>query len=87
MARAQQVTEAETLARRILALPDAAKVKILSQVMLAEGEEVSWADVEAIQRRVSTALAKRDESPEDVDRLVVQTVRDVRRERRRRRRG
>lgn len=79
MARAQQVTEAETLARRILALPDAEKVKIMSQVMLAEGQKVSWADVEAIQRKVSTALAERNESPEHVDRLVVQTVQEVRR--------
>jgi hypothetical protein len=77
MARIQ--SEVQELARRIQALPDAQKAKILAQVMLAEGKDVPWSAIEDIQRR----MRKLDLDPEKLDRDIVKTVREVRRDRRR----
>jgi len=75
--------EARDLAKRIQALPDAEQVKILSRVMQAEGRKVPWSDVEAIQRR----MGKLDVDDEKFTREIVEAVREVRRERRRKSRS
>jgi transposase InsO family protein len=71
--------EARDLAKRIQVLPEAEQVKILSRVMQAEGKKVAWAAVEAIQRRMS----KLNVDDEKLTREIVEAVREVRRERRR----
>ena len=75
--------EARDLAKRIQVLPDAEQVKILSRVMQAEGRRVPWSEVEAIQRR----MGKLDVDHEKLTREIVEAVREVRRERRRRSRS
>jgi hypothetical protein len=75
--------EARDLVKRIQVLPDAEQVKILSQVMQAEGRKVSWSGVEAIQRR----MGKLDIGDEKFTREIVEAVREVRRERRRKSRS
>jgi hypothetical protein len=75
--------EARDLAKRIQVLPDAEQVKILSRVMQAEGRKVPWSDVEAIQRR----MGKLDVDDEKFTREIVEAVREVRRERRRKSRS
>ena len=69
--------EARDLVKRIQILPDAEQVKILSQVMQAEGRKVAWSEVEAIQRR----MGKLDVGDEKFTREIVEAVREVRRER------
>jgi len=71
--------EANDLAKRIQVLPEAEQVKILSRVMQAEGKRVAWTAVEAIQRR----MRKFNVDDEKLTREIVEAVRDVRRERRR----
>jgi hypothetical protein len=75
--------EARDFAKRIQVLPDAEQVKILSRVMKAEGRKVPWSEVEAIQRR----MGKLDVDHEKLTREIVQAVREVRCERRRRSRS
>jgi hypothetical protein len=75
--------EARDFAKRIQVLPDAEQVKILSRVMKAEGRKVPWSEVEAIQRR----MGKLDVDHEKLTREIVEAVREVRRERRRRSRS
>ena len=75
--------EARDLAKRIQVLPDAEQVKILSRVMQAEGRKVAWSEVEAIQRQ----MGRLDVDHEKLTREIVQAVREVRRERRRRNRS
>jgi nucleoside-triphosphatase THEP1 len=75
--------EARDLAKRIQVLPDAEQVKILSRVMQAEGRKVAWSKVEAIQRR----MGKLAVDHEKLAREIVEAVREVRRERRRRNRS
>jgi transposase InsO family protein len=75
--------EARDLVKRIQILPDAEQIKILSRVMQAEGKKVAWTEVEAIQRRMGK-LAVDDEK---LTRGIVEAVREVRRERRRKSRG
>jgi hypothetical protein len=75
--------EARDLAKRIQVLPDAEQVKILSRVMQAEGRKVPWSDVEAIRRR----MGKLDVDDEKFTREIVEAVREVRRERRRKSRS
>jgi transposase InsO family protein len=75
--------EARDLAKRIQILPDAEQIKILSRVMQAEGKKVAWTEVEAIQRRMGK-LAVDDEK---LTREIVEAVREVRRERRRKSRS
>jgi transposase InsO family protein len=71
--------EARDLAKRIQVLPEAEQVKILSRVMQAEGKTVAWTAVEVIQRRMS----KLNVNDEKLTREIVEAVREVRRERRR----
>ena len=71
--------EARDLVKRIQLLPEAEQIKILSRVMQAEGKKVAWTEVEAIQRRMGK-LAVDDEK---LTREIVEAVREVRRERRR----
>ena len=71
--------EARDLAKRIQILPEAEQVKILSRVMQAEGKRLAWTTVEAIQRRMS----KLNVDNEKLTREIVEAVREVRRERRR----
>ena len=75
--------EARDLAKRIQILPDAEQIKILSRVMQAEGKKVAWTEVEVIQRRMGK-LAVDDEK---LTREIVEAVREVRRERRRKSRS
>jgi transposase InsO family protein len=75
--------EAQDLVKRIQILPDAEQIKILSRVMQAEGKKVAWTEVEAIQRRMGK-LAVNDEK---LTREIVEAVREVRRERRRKTRS
>jgi transposase InsO family protein len=75
--------EARDLVKRIQILPDAEQIKILSRVMQAEGKKVAWTEVEAIQRRMGK-LAVDDEK---LTREIVEAVREVRRERRRKSRS
>ena len=75
--------EARDLVKRIQILPDAEQIKILSRVMQAEGKKVAWTEVEAIQRRMGK-LAVDDEK---LTREIVEVVREVRRERRRKSRS
>ena len=75
--------EARDLSKRIQVLPDAEQVKILSRVMQADGRKVPWSEVEAIQRR----MGKLDVDHEKLTREIVEAVREVRRERRRRSRS
>ena len=71
-------TEARSLARRIQVLPEAEQIKIVSRVMQAEGKKVGWSEIDKIQRR--TAKLNLDE--EGLTREIVETVREVRRARR-----
>jgi hypothetical protein len=75
--------QAQDLAKRIQVLPDAEQIKILVRVMKAEGKKVGWAAVEKIQQRM--ANLKVDE--EQVTRDIVESVREVRREQRRKNRS
>ena len=75
--------EARDLVKRIQILPDAEQIKILSRVMQAEGKKVAWTEVEAVQRRMGK-LAVDDEK---LTREIVEAVREVRRERRRKSRS
>ncbi len=75
--------EARDLVKRIQILPEAEQIKILSRVMQAEGKKVAWSEVEAIQRRMGK-LAVDDEK---LTREIVEAVREVRRERRRKSRS
>lgn len=75
--------EARDLVKRIQILPEAEQIKILSRVMQAEGKKVAWSEVEAIQRRMGK-LAVDDEK---LTREIVDAVREVRRERRRKSRS
>ena len=75
--------EARDLVKRIQVLPDAEQVKILSRVMQAEGRKVAWSEVEAIQRQ----MGKLDVDDEKFSREIVEAVREVRRERRRKSRS
>jgi hypothetical protein len=75
--------EAQDLAKRIQILPDAEQIKLLSRVMEAEGKKVAWSEVEAIQRRMGN-LAIDDEK---LTLEIVESVREVRRERRRKNRS
>jgi transposase InsO family protein len=71
--------EARDLAKRIQVLPEVEQAKILSRVMQAEGKKVAWTAVEVIQRRMS----KLNVNDEKLTREIVEAVREVRRERRR----
>lgn len=75
--------EARDLARRIQILPEADQIKILSRVMQAEGKKVAWSEVEAIQRR----MGKFAVDDEKLTSEIVEAVREVRQERRRRSRS
>ena len=75
--------QAEDLAKRIQVLPDAEQIKILVRVMKAEGKKVGWSVVEKIQQRM--AKLKVDEA--QVTRDIVESVREVRREQRRKNRS
>jgi transposase InsO family protein len=75
--------EARSLAKRIQILPEAEQIKILSRVMLAEGRKVAWSEVEAIQRR----MGKHPVDDERLTREIVEAVREVRREPRRKTRS
>lgn len=75
--------EARDLVKRIQILPEAEQIKILSRVMQAEGKKVAWSEVEAIQRRMGK-LAVDDEK---LTNEIVEAVREVRQERRRRSRS
>jgi len=69
--------------KRIQVLPDAEQTRILSRVMQAEGKKVAWSEVEAIQQR----MGKLDVDDEQFTREIVEAVREVRRERRRKSRS
>ena len=75
MARIQ--AEVRALAERIQALADADRAKILAQVMQAEGKKVRWSSVRWVQSRVRRIGLRGDK----LDRDVVGTVRQVRRDR------
>ena len=75
--------EARDLVKRIQVLPDAEQIKILSRVMHVEGKKVGWSEVEGIQQR----MGKLDADDERLTREIVEAVRDVRRERRRKSRS
>ena len=75
--------EARDLVKRIQVLPDAEQTRILSRVMQAEGKKVAWSEVEAIQQR----MGKLDVDDEQFTREIVEAVREVRRERRRKSRS
>jgi hypothetical protein len=75
--------EARDLVKRIQILPEAEQIKILSRVMRAEGKKVAWSEVEAIQRR----MGKQAVDDEKLTREIVEAVREVRRERRRKSRS
>jgi hypothetical protein len=75
--------EARDLVKRIQVLPDAEQTRILSRVMQAEGKKVAWSEVEAIQQR----MGKLDVDDERFTREIVEAVREVRRERRRKSRS
>jgi hypothetical protein len=75
--------EARDLVKRIQVLPDAEQIKILSRVMQAEGKKVGWTEVEGIQQR----MGKLDVDDEQFTREIVEAVREVRRERRRKSRS
>jgi hypothetical protein len=79
MAQAQAEIEPEivALAQRIQALPEAEKVKILARVMAAEGTKVGWDAIERLQRAMPPVADQAE-----LDRLIVEEVRAVRRERR-----
>jgi hypothetical protein len=81
MARIQ--AEVRALAERIQALADADRAKILAQVMQAEGKKVPWSSVRRVQSRVGRIGLRGDK----LDRDVVGTVRQVRRDRARKSRG
>ena len=81
MARIQ--AEVRALAERIQALADADRAKILAQVMQAEGTKVPWSAVQRVQSRVRRIGLRGDK----LDRDVVGTVRQVRRDRARKSRG
>ena len=81
MARIQ--AEVRALAERIQALADADRAKILAQVMQAEGKKVPWSSVRWVQSRVRRIGLRGDK----LDRDVVGTVRQVRRDRARKSRG
>jgi len=71
--------EARSLAKRIQILPEAEQIKILSRVMLAEGRKVAWSEVESIQRRMGMHAV----DDESLTLEIVEAVREVRREPRR----
>jgi hypothetical protein len=75
--------EIRALAERIQALADADRAKILAQVMQAEGKRVPWSAVQRVQGRVRSGGVR----GEKVDREIVDTVREVRRDRARKSRG
>jgi hypothetical protein len=81
MARIQ--AEVRALAERIQALADADRAKILAQVMQAEGTKVPWSAVQRVQSRVRRIGLR----GEKLDRDIVSTVRQVRRDRARKSRG
>jgi hypothetical protein len=81
MARIQ--AEVQALAERIQALADADRAKILAQVMQAEGTKVAWSAVQRVQSRVRRIGLR----GEKLDRDIVDTVRQVRRDRARKSRG
>jgi hypothetical protein len=81
MARVQ--AEVQALAERIQALADADRAKILAQVMQAEGTKVPWSAVQRVQSRVRRIGLR----GEKLDRDIVGTVRQVRRDRARKSRG
>lgn len=75
--------ESRVLAKRIQALADADRAKIVAQVIQAEGKRVPWSAVQSVQGRVrSLGLLG-----EKVDRDIVDAVREVRRDRACRSRG
>jgi hypothetical protein len=74
MARVQ--AEVQALAERIQALADADRAKILAQVMLAEGKKVPWSAVQRVQTRVR----KIGIEGEKLDRDIVESVREARRD-------
>jgi transposase InsO family protein len=75
--------QAQDLAKRIQILPDAEQIKILSRVMKAEGKKVSWSEVERIQQRMAKLKVDEDQLTRD----IVESVREVRRERQRKSRS
>jgi hypothetical protein len=75
--------QAQDLAKRIQILPDAEQIKILSRVMKAEGKKVGWSEVERIQQRMAKLKVDEDQLTRD----IVESVREVRRERRRKSRS
>jgi hypothetical protein len=75
--------EARDLVKRIQILPDAEQIKILSRVMQAEGKKVAWTEVEALQRQ----MGKITVDDGKLTREIVETVREVRRARRRKSRS
>jgi hypothetical protein len=81
MAKVQ--AEIRALAERIQALADADRAKILAQVMQAEGKRVPWSAVQRVQGRVRSVGLR----GEKVDRDIVDTLREVRRDRARKSRG
>ena len=75
--------QAQDLAKRIQVLPDAEQIKILVRVMKAEGKKVGWSAVEKIQQR----MVKLKVDEEQLTRDIVESVREVRREQRRKNRS
>ena len=75
--------EAQDLVKRIQVLPGVEQIKILSRVMQAEGKKVSWSEVEGIQQR----MGKLEVDDGQLTREIVEAVREVRHERRRKSRS
>jgi hypothetical protein len=71
--------EALSLAKRIQVLPAAERVKILARVMEAEGREVPWEEIQRIQKGAEAGALDED----TLERDIVEAVRQVRQERRR----
>lgn len=77
MAQVNAEIEAVALAKRIQALPEPEKVKILARVMAAEGTKVGWDVIEQAQQAVPPTSDQAE-----LDRLISEEVRAARRERR-----
>lgn len=65
------------LAKRIQELPDAERAKILARVMIAEGKKVPWSEIEEIQQRARESKF----DAQELERDIVESVREVRDER------
>ena len=69
--------EVMDLVNRIQGLPDAERAKILARVMIAEGKKVPWSEIEKIQQRARESKL----DAKELERDIVEAVREVREER------